>query len=176
MNSIIKGLVTIMMLSGSVVTLDVTAAEGVEVNHLGVNNTLVRITGEGRYLLLPVQESNDDARINVLVDGRLDRSINVRLAKSKVDYYVPFDLSPYAGHEVVMNITTTQGRSTVREAKDDACWKSMTLSDTFDTANREKYRPAYHHTPLYGICIISITLMAQNGRIFHGVTLHQRIS
>ena len=77
MNSIIKGLVTIMMLSGSVVTLDVTAAEGVEVNHLGVNNTLVRITGEGRYLLLPVQESNDDARINVLVDGRLDRSITM---------------------------------------------------------------------------------------------------
>lgn len=150
MNSIIKGLLAVMMLSGSVATLDVTAAEGVEVNHLGVNNTLVRITGEGRYLLLPVQESNDDARINVLVDGRLDRSINVRLAKSKVDYYVPFDLSPYKGHKVVMNITTTQGRSTVREAKDDACWKSMTLSDTFDTSNREKYRPAYHHTPLYG--------------------------
>ena len=49
-----------------------------------------------------------------------------------------------------MNIVTTQGRSTVREAKDDACWKNLTLSDTFDTTNREKYRPVYHHTPLYG--------------------------
>ena len=26
----------------------------------------------------------------------------------------------------------------------------MKLSDTFDTANREQYRPAFHHTPLYG--------------------------
>lgn len=32
----------------------------------------------------------------------------------------------------------------------DACWKNMALADTFDTSNREKYRPVYHHTPLYG--------------------------
>lgn len=150
MNRIFKKLTAIMLLGGAVTTPKAMASDGVEVNHLGVNNTLVRVTGEGKYLLLPVQESNDDARISVLVDGKLDKSINVKLAKSKVDYFVPFDLSPYKGHEVVMNIITTQGRSTVREAKDDACWKNMALSDTFDTANREKYRPAYHHTPLYG--------------------------
>ncbi len=127
-----------------------TGADGVTVEHLGVNNTLVRVDGDARYLLLPVQESNEDARVNVLVDGRLDRTINVRLAKSKVDYTVPFDLSPYAGHEVVLNIVTSQSRSTVREAKEDACWKNMAVADTFDVANREQYRPVYHHTPLYG--------------------------
>lgn len=99
---------------------------------------------------MPVQESNDDAKVNIIVDGKLDKTINVRLAKSKVDYHVPFDVTPYKGHEVVMNIITSQGRSTVREAKEDACWKSVSLADTFDTSNREKYRPAYHHTPLYG--------------------------
>jgi levanase/fructan beta-fructosidase len=31
-----------------------------------------------------------------------------------------------------------------------ACWKEMKFSNTFDTANREKFRPAYHHTPEYG--------------------------
>ena len=126
------------------------AADGVEVDHLGVNNTLVRITGEGKYVMLPVQESNDDAGIEVLVDGKIDRRINVRLAKSKVDYYVPFALEPYKGHNVILNVITTQDRSSIREAKDDACWKSIALADTFDTANREKYRPVYHHTPLYG--------------------------
>lgn len=99
---------------------------------------------------MPVQESNDDAKVNIIVDGKLDKTINVRLAKSKVDYHVPFDITPYKGHEVILNIITTQGRSTVREAKEDACWKSVSLADTFDTSNREKYRPAYHHTPLYG--------------------------
>lgn len=31
-----------------------------------------------------------------------------------------------------------------------ACCKEMRLSDTFDTGNREKFRPTYHFSPLYG--------------------------
>lgn len=139
-----------LMLATSLLSATVSAADGVEVSHLGVNNTLVRITGAGKYLLLPVQESNDDAKVSVLADGKIEKTINVRLAKSKVDYFVPFDLDPYRGHDILLNIVTTQNRSNIREAKDDACWKKLTLADTFDTTNREKYRPAYHHTPLYG--------------------------
>ncbi len=126
------------------------AAEGISVEHLGTNNTLVRVNSDSRYIIMPVQESNDDARVNVLVDGKLERVIYVRLAKSKVDYTVPFDLTPYKGRHVVLNIVTSQNRSSVREAKDDACWSNFALADTFDTANREKYRPLFHHTPLYG--------------------------
>lgn len=140
-----------MFLLGTLIfSPDVSASDGVEVNHLGVNNTLVRITGEGKYLLMPVQESNDDARIDVLVDGKSEKTINVRLARNKVDYFVPFNLDSYRGHKVILNIMTTQDRSNLREAKDDACWKNLALADTFDTSDREKYRPAYHHTPLYG--------------------------
>lgn len=126
------------------------AADGVKVEHLGTNNTLVRIDSTANYLLMPVQESYDDATVNVLVDGKLDRTIYVRLAKSKVDYSVPFDLTPYKGHDVVLNIVTSQNRSTVREAKEDACWNNFQLTDVFDETNQEKYRPAYHHTPKYG--------------------------
>ncbi|MDO4320059.1 MAG: GH32 C-terminal domain-containing protein [Bacteroidales bacterium] len=128
-----------------------TAADGVEIDHLGVNNTLVRVTGPGRYLIMPVQESNDDARINVLVDGKIAETIYVRLAKSKTDYTVPFDLTPYQGRNVILDVVTPQGRSSVREAKDDVCWRGMELTDTIDTTDREeRYRPAYHHTPVYG--------------------------
>lgn len=126
------------------------ADSGVKVDHLGTNNTLVRITGDQKYLLMPVQDNNDDARINVIVDGKIENTIFVKLAKSKVDYKVPLDLSCYKGHDVVLSVITSQNRSTVREAKDDACWKNFSLADSFDTTNREKYRPAYHHTPLYG--------------------------
>lgn len=130
--------------------MQLSATEGLEIDHLGVNNTLVRVTGEGKYLILPVQESNDEAAVNIIVDGKLDRTLSVRLAKSKVDYTVPLNLEKYAGKNVVLNITTTQNRSTVREAKEDACWSNFAVTDTFDTTNREKFRPAYHHTPLYG--------------------------
>ncbi len=123
---------------------------GVEVNHLGVQNTLVRVNGEGNYLLIPVQESNDDATVNILIDGKLERTIFVRLAKTKVDYTVPLDLSPYKGHKVLLDIMTSQSRSSVRDAKGDACWNNFSLADSFDTENKEKHRPAFHHTPLYG--------------------------
>ncbi len=76
------------------------AADGISVEHLGTNNTLVRVKGDSKYIIMPVQESNDDARVNVLVDGKLERTIFVRLAKSKVDYTVPFDLTPYKGRDV----------------------------------------------------------------------------
>lgn len=139
-----------MMLGALVAASAASASAGVEVNHLGVNNTLVRVTGDSRYLLLPVQESTDDARINVLVDGNVAETIYVRLAKSKTDYTVPFDLTPYNGYDVMLDVVIPQSRGSVREAKDDACWRGIALADTFDTANREKYRPAFHHTPRYG--------------------------
>lgn len=125
--------------------------DGLRIEHLGVNNTLVRVDGTERYVLLPVEEANDDARINVLVDGRIAETIYVRLARSRTDYTVPFDLTPYRGHKVVLDVVTPQGRSSVREAKDDACWRGMTMADTSDVADREtRFRPLYHHTPLYG--------------------------
>ena len=126
------------------------AAEGIEINHLGTNNTLVRVSDDSRYLLLPVEEGVDDAKVDVLLNGKPETTIYVRLARNKVDYYVPFDLSRYKDSDILLNVVTAQGRSSVREAKEDACWKTNRLSDTFDTTNTEKYRPAFHHTPLYG--------------------------
>lgn len=150
MNRIKKDLTAMMMLLALAAAPAASSADGIEVKHLGVNNTLVRVTGDSRYLLLPVQESTDDARINILVDGNVAGTIYVRLAKSKTDYTVPFDLTPYKGHEVMLDVVIPQSRGSVREAKDDACWCGIVGADTFDTDNREKYRPAFHHTPLYG--------------------------
>lgn len=125
-------------------------ADDIEINHLGPNHTYVRVKGDDKLLILPIQESIDDARINVLVDGKIDRTFYARLAKSKTDYTVPFDLSPYKGKNVILDVVANHSRASVREAQDDACWSSITLSDSFNTENREKYRPLFHHTPSYG--------------------------
>lgn len=152
MNTIQTGIFALVA-SGvfSLSPLTASAAEGLRIEHLGVNNTLVRVDGTGKYVILPVQESTDDARINVVVDGQIAETIYVRLARSKTDYTVPFDLTPYRGKNVLLDIVTPQGRSSVREAKDDVCWKSIAMADSFNTSDREsKYRPLFHHTPLYG--------------------------
>ena len=126
---------TMSMLTGLAGTLALSAADGVTINHLGTNNTLVRVTDDARYLLLPVEESVDDATVNLLLDGKPESTIYVRLARNKVDYYVPLDISRYKDGKLVLNIVTAQGRSSVREASEDACWKAMKTSDTFSTEN-----------------------------------------
>ena len=131
-------------------TMTSSAADGIEVSHLGTDNSLVRVTGDARYVIFPVQESIDDARVNVVVDGKLEKTFYLRLAKNKVDYSVPFDITPYRGHNVVFDIVSLHDRASAREPKNEAGWNQITLADTFDVTNREKYRPAYHHTPTYG--------------------------
>lgn len=127
------------------------AENGVEINFLGTNNTHVRITGDEKYVLLPIQDSNDDAKINVIVDGTLYETIYAKLSKSRTDFYVPYEIDRFKGKNVILDVVTSQDRTNVREAKTDACWKDIKLSDNFDTTNRElQFRPVFHHTPLYG--------------------------
>ena len=141
----------IMSAAATLSALSLNAAGDIEINNLGVNNTLVRIKGDSRYVLLPVQESNEDARINVIVDGKIVETIYVRMATSRTDFTVPYDLSPYKGKNVILDVVTPQSRSSVREAKGDVCWKNISLTDTLDLTDRElQYRPLFHHTPQYG--------------------------
>lgn len=142
--------ITSGILSALVAMQGICAGEGLSIDHLGTNNTLVRISDNAKYVLFPVEESVEDATLNLLLDGKTERTFFVRLARNKVDYYVPFDISSYKDNEIIFNIITAQSRSSVREAKEDACWNNIRLSDTFDTANTEKFRPVFHHTPLYG--------------------------
>jgi sucrose-6-phosphate hydrolase SacC (GH32 family) len=124
---------------------------GLAISQLGTNNTLIRINQPARYILLPIEESVPDAKIDVLVNGKIERTFYARLAGNTVDYSVPFDLTPYTSKgEVILNVVSQSDRSMSREAADNVCWEEISLSDTFNTTNTEKYRPAYHHTPLYG--------------------------
>ncbi len=129
---------------------EISEGDSVEVRHLSNQSTMVRVHGDAKYLLLPIQESNEDAKIKVTVANKPETTFFARLAKNKVDYMVPFDLTPYNNEDLVFIIETEQSRSSVRDASDDAVWKYITVANEFDTANTEPYRPAYHHAPLYG--------------------------
>ena len=138
--------------------LTVTGASAqVQPKVLSENHAMVGLKGGNKYLLLPVQEKEEIAQIAVL-DSRNEmvKRLNVCLAVDKVDYWVPFNLTPNPSPNgegssyKLLDITFHGDRRSTGAVKDFACWKEMKYSDTFDTTNREKYRPAYHHTPLYG--------------------------
>ncbi len=114
---------------------------------LGEKHAMLRMPQDKKYVLLPVQETEEIAAIAVM-DGRNEmvKRLNVRLAVDKVDYFVPVELKDAK----LFEITFHGDRRTKGAIKDFACWKEMKYSDSFDTANREKFRPIYHHTPVYG--------------------------
>lgn len=126
-------------------SLTVQGAENrVAVKHLANEQNIILLDSVKKFLLLPVQENAPEGKVNIIVNNefQLEQNINIRLAREKVDYYVPLDLSAYQGKSVSVDVTGMPASS--------LCWKEIKLSDTFDSSNRETYRPVYHHTPVYG--------------------------
>ena len=138
----------VMTLVAAVMTLVASAQQPPLV--LGKSHAMQRVGVTNKYLLLPVQEREDNATIKVLVNGQQVQKLNIRLAVDKVDYYVPLDVKRFGAGEVLLDIFFHGDRRFTGAMKDFLCWKEMKFSDTFDTANREKFRPQYHHTPVYG--------------------------
>lgn len=123
---------------------------GLNISHLSATHSMIRVQQPQKYLLLPIEEKAPEATINVLSDTKTDQSFTAHLAINKVDYYVPFNLDAYKGHNVILDVRARVDRNQARDVKTDVCWNEMKLSQTFDTTNREQYRPDYHFTPAYG--------------------------
>jgi len=119
---------------------------------LSDRQAFVRILPAKTFLLLPVQEKEENAHVRVVCDNQVVKTFNVRLAVDKVDYYVPLRLTGLTSGDspLLLDIALHGDKRTTGAISDFACWREMRQSDTFDTANREAYRPAYHHTPAYG--------------------------
>ena len=122
-----------------------------ETQFLSSNHCLYRIQQKDKCLLLPVQESAEMSNIKVIAGNKQMKSLNVRLAMNKVDYYVPLYLDEFNEEKTLAldihvngNYRNDGGISTF------TCWKNIKTAESFDTTNHEQYRPLYHHTPAYG--------------------------
>lgn len=113
------------------------------IRHLVSEQNIVSLDVTEDFLLLPIQDDAPEGKICVVKDNEQKGTLmNVRLARERVDSYVPFALSAYKGQHISIEI---QG---VPETA--LCWKELKLSGSFDMANKESFRPVYHHTPAYG--------------------------
>lgn len=144
----ISGLALTVMLTVGAGTA--TAQQNGNIRFLSPAHAMVMAEQGSKYLLLPVEEKADICHIRVNANGKLEQTLNVRLAVDNIDYYVPLDLSSYKDKGVVLDIHNNGNNRNEGALKEFACWKNLKYTDTFDTSNREKYRPAYHHTPVYG--------------------------
>ncbi len=122
-------------------------AQSLRLEPLANDNQLIRIAADAKekYLLLPIEDGGPEAQVKVIVNNAQQRLLNIKLAVNKVDYYVPVELDEFRGKEVKLYTHLNRGKQ-----GEAVAMKHIKLSNTFDTTNREKYRPAFHHTPAYG--------------------------
>lgn len=123
----------------------VAGAQGnLQIRHLANEQNIVVLDSVKKFLHLPVQDDAPEGKVNIVINnkGQFAQSMNVRLAREKIDSYVPLDLSAYVDQKVSIDIAGMPSSS--------LCWKELKMSDSFDMTNKEKFRPVYHHTPAYG--------------------------
>lgn len=136
---------TVLMFMALLMTLGLKAQ--VKPIVLGDKHAMLKVKQGEKYLLLPVQESEEIAAIAVLNgDNEMVKRLNVKLAIDRVDYYVPYELKGAK----LLDIEFHGDRRQKGAVSEFVCWREMKYSGSFDTTNRERFRPAYHHTPLYG--------------------------
>lgn len=98
---------------------------------------------EKKFLLLPVEDAAPEAKIQLIADGKpIGEPINVRLAQSKTNYWVPIPIEAYKGKKIGLKFAVVKS--------DDLSLKEIKQSDTYDFNYNEAFRPIYHFTPQYG--------------------------
>ena len=128
-----------LLMAAATAATNTVQAQKMNVEHHG-DTTVISVQNPTKYLLLPIQEEQDEAQVLLSTGSKDDTWMDVRLAQNGADYYVPFALGN--GKTATVKILGLK--------KDALAINLMRLSDTFDTTNTDYYRPSYHFTPLYG--------------------------
>ncbi|MBF1643080.1 MAG: DUF4980 domain-containing protein [Prevotella sp.] len=116
---------------------------------LSQNHAIKRVITSDKYILLPVEEDENNAHIRVIKDNQVVKEFNCKLAINKTDYSVPLDISEYGG-DVLLDIQFSGDKRSIGLINNFVCWKDIKATNVFDSKNREKFRSIYHHTPVYG--------------------------
>ena len=128
-----------LLMAAATAATNTVQAQKMNIEHHG-DTTVISVQNPTKYLLLPIQEEQDEAQVLLSTGSKDDTWMDVRLAQNGTDYYVPFALGD--GKTATVKILGLK--------KDALAINLMRLSDTFDTTNTDYYRPSYHFTPLYG--------------------------
>lgn len=102
----------------------------------------IKFKANRNYLLLPIEDNEDPVKLSVFVEGNLSQSIEARLARNHVDYFVPINLKKNKGEIVNIILDSCAGNAIfLRELK---------LSNEYVPNEGDYFRPFYHHVPEYG--------------------------
>lgn len=113
----------------------------------------------GNYLLIPIEDNDPESVIQLSVDGqKKGKPMHIRVVQTKIDYWVPIDVSEYKGQKVTLTFAH------VKET--DIGFSQIKQSDSFEFEYNESYRPSYHFSANHG------WINDPNGMVYHNGEYH----
>ncbi len=112
-----------------------------------------------KFILLPIEEDAQEVKMRAQITPTgFNESYDIRLAKNKVDYWIPLIVDKYKGKELKLTfsnaISSEHGINNIKE------------SDHFEFEYNEVYRPQYHFSSKYG------WMNDPNGMVYYNDTFH----
>ena len=126
----------------------------------GVVPTARELVVEGRYLHLPINEGSPIRRVKLVVDGKVVRDFDIKLAEDKVSFANFLDMSSFRGKRIRIETNLTAGSKALERITQAA--------EVPDQAGlyREPGRPQFHFTSRRG------WLNDPNGMVFFDGEYH----
>ena len=111
---------------------------------LGVGATAQEISlkAQKQYLNIPISHKQNRERMTLEVDGKPERTFNIRIAEGEPDYWVFCDIAEFKGKRLTLKYPHhTAGLDKIYQADEIAGQDSL---------YRERYRPQVHYTQRRG--------------------------
>ena len=144
-----KTIIATAIIAALHLSTNVSAEQAYSLSCLGEGHSILVPQTTAKYLLIPIQETSNESRVVVFNNNETRQSLNLRLAKDKIDYYVPFAYKD--GDKLYIHEPFNRDAAYLHTSDNDVAWKSaIKFSDTFNIDSNEKYRPRFHFAPLTG--------------------------
>lgn len=112
------------------------------IRKIGEKKHLIQGLCKSNILLLPIEDSSELSKLTLIVDNQSIKTLNVRLAHSKVEYFLPLDLSKFRDEQIVLIVENCCSKA--------VAWDKLELVDQYDRENNEHFRPLFHFSPDFG--------------------------
>lgn len=124
-----------------------------------VTNYQLSFNADSKYLLLPIDDNAPELKIQLAVDDEnISEPMNIRVAQTKIDYWVPINISAYKNKNVTLTFPFAD--------KNGIGYSQIKQSDSFNFDYNEPYRSLYHFSPKHG------WMNDPNGMVYHDGEYH----
>lgn len=109
---------------------------------IGAQAQEISLKAQKQYLNIPISHRQGRERMTLKVDGKDERSFNIRIADGEPDYWIFCDISEFKGKQLTLSYPRqSEGLNKIYQAEEIAGQDSL---------YRERYRPQVHYTQKRG--------------------------